>query len=160
MKAAIYLMKLIGGENHLELSNAYHKVGTLYHGMNNLATARQFYQEATKRDSCDRLLEAMVYKSSALVLAGVGDFKAAVVNEKRAFHLFSVLLGVNHSLAKQSDHALNNFMRAAVEQGNRVINKQKTLQQEEAAQAISSEIEAEEEKEKMRQKKKKKRGKK
>ena len=154
MKAAIYLMELIGGRNHLELSNAYHKVGTVYHGMNDLETARRFYQEATARDSCDRLLEAMISKSSALVLAGLGDFKSAVVNEKRAYQLFSVLLGDNHSLAKQSDHALNNFMRAAVEQGTRVVDKQKKKKKEEAAQAIASEIEAEEAAEEVKRKKK------
>ena len=129
-------------------------VGTVYHGMNDLETARRFYQEATARDSCDRLLEAMISKSSALVLAGLGDFKSAVVNEKRAYQLFSVLLGDNHSLAKQSDHALNNFMRAAVEQGTRVVDKQKKKKKEEAAQAIASEIEAEEAAEEVKRKKK------
>lgn len=163
MKAAIYLMELIGGKNHLELSNAYHKAGTVYHGVNGLKTALRFYQEATARDSCDRLLEAMVSKSSALVLAGVGDYKLAVDNEKRAFQLFSVLLGQNHTLTKQSDQALNNFMRAAVEHGNRMVDDLKKKREEEAAEAIAYEIEAEEAAEEVRRKKKnqkKKKGKK
>merc|ERR1712238_330608 len=156
IKAAIYLMELIGGKNHLELSNAYHKAGTLYHGMNDLETARRFYQEATARDSCDRLLEAMISKSSALVLAGVGNFKLAVVSEKRAYQLFSVLLGENHTLVEQSDHALNNFMRAAVVHGNSVVDKQKKKKEEEAADAIAIEIEAEEVAEEVKRKKRKK----
>jgi protein TIF31 len=154
IKAAIYLMEMIGGKNHLELSNAYHKAGTVYHGVNDLNTALRFYQEATSRDSCDRLLEAMVSKSSALVLAGVGDFKQAVENEKRAFQLFSVLLGQNHTLTKQSDQALNNFMRAAVEHGNRMVDDLKKKREEEAAEAIAFEIEAEEAAEEVRRKKK------
>jgi len=163
IKAAIYLMQLIGGKNHLELSNAYHKAGTVYHGVNDLKTALRFYQEATAKDSCDRLLEAMISKSSALVLAGVGDFKQAVDNEKRAFQLFSVLLGTNHTLTKQSDLALNNFMRAAVEHGSRMVDDLKKKREEEAAEAIAFEIEAEEEAEEVRRKKKnqkKKKGKK
>ena len=163
IKAAIYLMELIGGRNHLELSNAYHKAGTVYHGVNDLKTALRFYQEATARDSCDRLLEAMVSKSSALVLAGVGDFKQAVEDEKRAFQLFSVLLGKNHTLTKQSDQALNNLMRAAVEHGSRMVDDMKKKREEEAANAIAFEIEAEEAAEEVRRKKKnqkKKKGKK
>ncbi len=163
IKAAIYLMELIGGKNHLELSNAYHKAGTVYHGVTDLKTALRFYQEATSRDSCDRLLEAMVSKSSALVLAGVGDFKQALENEKRAFQLFSVLLGSDHSLTKQSDQALNNFMRAAVEHGSRMVDDIKKKQEEEAAEAIAIEIEAEEAAEEAKRKKKnqkKKKGKK
>ena len=163
IKAAIYLMELIGGKNHLELSNAYHKAGTVYHGVNDLKTALRFYQEATSRDACDRLLEAMVCKSSALVLAGVGDFKQAVENEKRAFLLFTVLLGKDHNLTKQSDQALNNFMRAAVEHGSRMVDDLKKKREEEAAEAIANEIEAEEAAEEVRRKKKnqkKKKGKK
>eukprot|EP00536_Pseudo-nitzschia_multiseries_P004463 jgi/Psemu1/253640/estExt_Genewise1Plus.C_740059 len=163
IKAAIYLMELIGGKNHLELSNAYHKAGTVYHGVSDLKTALRFYQEATARDSCDRLLEAMISKSSALVLAGVGDFKEAVYNEQRALQLFSVLLGANHTLTKQSDQALKNFMRAAVEHGSRMVSDLKKKQEEEAAEAIAFEIEAEEAAEEARRKKKnqkKKKGKK
>ena len=163
IKAAIYLMELIGGKNHLELPNAYHKIGTVYHGMNDLETALRFYQKATSLDSCDRLLEAMISKSSALVLAGVGNFKLAVVNEKRAYQLFSVLLCENHTLAKQSDQALNNFARAAVAHGTLVVDKQKKQKEEDAAEAIAFEIiteEVAEEVKKRKKKNKKKKGKK
>ena len=163
IKAAIYLMELVGGKNHFELSNAYHKAGTVYHGVNDLKTALRFYQEANTRDSCDRLLEAMISKSSALVLAGVDEYKQAVENEKRAFQLFSVLLGNTHTLTKQSDQALNNFMRAAVEHGSRMVDDLKKKREEEAAEAIAIEIEAEEAAEEVRRKKKnqkKKKGKK
>ena len=155
IRAAIYLMELMGGKNHLELSNAYHKVGTVYHGVNDLETALRFYQEANTRDSCDRLLEAMISKSSALVLAGLGDYKLAVENEKRAFSLFSVLLGTNHTLTTQSDQTLNNFMKAAVEHNNRLVDDLKKKREEEAAEAIAIEIEAEEAAEEVRRQKKK-----
>ena len=155
IRAAIYLMELMGGKNHLELSNAYHKVGTVYHGVNDLETALRFYQEANTRDSCDRLLEAMISKSSALVLAGLGDYKLAVENEKRAFSLFSVLLGTNHTLTTQSDQTLNNFMKAAVEHNNRLVDDLKKKREEEVAEAIAIEIEAEEAAEEVRRQKKK-----
>ena len=75
----------------------------------------------------------MISKSSALVLAGLGDYKLAVENEKRAFSLFSVLLGTNHTLTTQSDQTLNNFMKAAVEHNNRLVDDLKKKREEEAA---------------------------
>jgi protein TIF31 len=144
IRAAIYLMELMGGTNHVELSNAYHKVGTVYHGVSDLKTALRFYQEATSRESSDRLLEGMISKSSALVLAGVGDFLNAVKSEKRAFKLFSVLLGANHTLTKQSDQALAKLTSTAVAHGNRMVDDLNKKKEEEAAEAIAHEIEAEE----------------
>ena len=96
IRAAIYLMELMGGPRHVEISNAYHKVGTVYHGIGDLVTSLKFYQEAASRESADRLLEGMISKSTAVVLAGLGEFKLAVETEKRAYQVFSVLLGENH----------------------------------------------------------------
>jgi protein TIF31 len=164
IRAAIYLMELMGGPNHAELSNAYHKVGTVYHGVSDLQTALRFYQEATSRESSDRLLEGMISKSSALVLAGVGDFQNAVKSEKRAFKLFSVLLGDNHTLTKQSDQALAKLTATAVAHGNRMVDDLNKKKEEEAAEAIAHEIEAEEkaaeEGERKKRNSKKKKGKK
>lgn len=144
IRAAIYLMELMGGHNHAELSNAYHKVGTVYHSVNDLQTALRFFQEATSRESSDRLLEGMISKSSALVFAGVGDFQNAVKSEKRAYKLFSVLFGANHQLTKQSDQALAKLTTTAVAHGNRMVDDLNKKKEEEAAEAIANEIEAEE----------------
>jgi protein TIF31 len=162
LRAAIYLMEMLGGPHHVELSNAYHKVGTVYHGISDLVTALRFYQEAASRESCDRLLDGMISKSTAMVLAGIGEFKLAVESEKRAYQLFSVLLGENHSLAKTSDQALRKFMGAAVQHGNLMVEDLKKQKEEDAALAIANEIEAEEaaEQDKKKKKNKKKRGKK
>ena len=163
LRAAIYLMELLGGSHHTELSNVYHKVGSVYHGINDLTTALKFYDEAASRGTCDRLLEAMIAKSRALVLASMGQFKSALNKEKHAFQLFSVLLGKNHAMTQQSDQALKKFMSAAVEYGNKMEEDQKKKKEEEVAQAIANEIEAEEAAEEQRKKKKnnkKKKGKK
>jgi protein TIF31 len=163
LRAAIYLMEVLGGPRHIELSNAYHKMGTVYHGSNDLLTALRFYQEAASRESCDRLLEGMIAKSSAMVLASIGEYKLAVENEKRAYQLFLILLGENHQLTKSSDQALNKFMQAAVQHGSRMVEDLKKKKEEEAALAIASEIEAEEaagEEKKKKKNNKKKKGKK
>ena len=162
LRAAIYLMEVLGGPHNMEIANAYHKLGTAYHGAHELGTALRFYQESGSRESCDRLLEGMIAKSTATVLAGIGEFKLAVDNEKRAFHLFSTLLGEGHSLTNSSDQALKKFMVMAVEHGSKMVEDRKKRQEEEAANAIASEIEAEEaaEEEKRKKKAKKKKGKK
>jgi protein TIF31 len=154
IRAVIYLMQLVGGRNHFELPNAYHKAGTLFHGVRDLHTALRFYQEAMSQEMCDRLLEGMICKSSSVVLAGLGDFKAAVESEKRAYQLFSLLLGENHALTKRSEDSLKRFLAVAAQQGKGIIDQVKLQQEEEAALAIAHEIEAEEAAEEERRKKK------
>ena len=162
LRAAIYLMELLSGSHNMEIANAYHKLGAAYHGAQELDTALRFYQESGSRESCDRLLEGMIAKSTATVLAGTGEFKLAVDNEKRAFHLFSTLLGENHSLTKTSDQTLKKFMSMAVQHGSKMVEDKKKRQEAEAADAIANEIEAEEaaEEERRKKKAKKKKGKK
>ena len=154
LRAAIYLMEVLGGPHNVELSNAYHKLGTLYHGVNDFATALRFYVEAGSRESSDRLLAGMVSKSTAMVLAGMGEFKNAVDNEKKAFNLFSSLLGEEHTLTRTSDQSLKKFMKMAVERGSKIVEDLKKRQEEEAADLIASEIEAAEAAEEERKKKK------
>ena len=121
LRAAIYLMEVLGGPHNMEVANAYHKLGTAYHGAQELDTALRFYEESGSRESCDRLLDGMIAKSTATVLAGIGEFKQAVDNEKRAFNLFSTLLGEGHSLTKTSDEALKKFTVMAVEHGSKMV---------------------------------------
>jgi hypothetical protein len=60
-------MEVLRRPCHIELSNAFHKVGTMYHGSNNLLTALGFYQKAALRESCDQLLEGIIAKESAML---------------------------------------------------------------------------------------------
>eukprot|EP00934_Nitzschia_sp_Nitz4_P006538 Nitzschia sp. Nitz4//scaffold3_size479765//48133//52644//NITZ4_000019-RA/size479765-processed-gene-0.47-mRNA-1//1//CDS//3329550515//6528//frame0 len=154
LRAAIYLMELLGGPHHVEISNAYHKVGTVYHGLGDFVTALKFYQVAASRQSADRLLEGMISKSTAVVLAGLGEFKTAVETEKRAYQVFSALLGENHQLTKTSDATLKKFMTAAVQHGSKMVENAKLQEEEAAALAIASVLEAEEAAEEEKKKKK------
>jgi protein TIF31 len=163
VKAALYLMELMGGPRHIELSNLYHKLGTIYHQVGGLLTALRLYQESTTRECCDRVLEAMIAKSTAMALANLGEFKLAVENEKRAFHLFSLMLGGNHSLTKSSDQSLKKLTAMAVEHGNLMVKDTQKRQEEYAAELIATEIQDEEAAEAEKKKKKnnkKKKGKK
>jgi len=154
MRAAIYLMELMGGPSHMETVNAYHKLGTIYQQAKEPQLALRFFQEASSRNSGDRLLESMIAKSLALVLSQLGDFKGALAEEKRANNIFTKLLGKEHHLTKQSDQQLQLFAAAAVQQGSKAVKDIKSLEEEAVADAIASELEAEAAAEEAKQKKK------
>ncbi|KAL3922717.1 MAG: hypothetical protein SGILL_002055 [Bacillariaceae sp.] len=161
--AATYLMELMGGRDHAELPTALQKAGSFYHGAADLHTALRFYKEAGSRELSDRLMEGMISKSLGIVLVNTGDFKGAVESEKRAFQIFSTLLGAEHQMTKNSDRDLKKFLQLAAQQGRGTVNRLEMQQKEEAALAIANEIEAEEAAEEERRKKKnqkKKKGKK
>jgi protein TIF31 len=171
IRACLYLMELMAGPRFAELSTMYHKLGTVYHSVQNPAAALRCYQEASGRHSSDRLVEGMVAKSTALVLGNFGQFKAAVELEKRAYQLYAALLGEDHDLTKNSHKTLENLTRLAVEQGSQQAAENKkrheeeatkviTQREEEAANAIANQIEVEEEEEEKKKKKNKKKNKK
>lgn len=161
LRAALYLMEILGGPHYVEHSNVYHKLGTIYHSAGNVVTALRFYQEAGSRAVSDRLHEGMIMRSTSMVLAAIGQLKLAVQTEKKAYQTFSLMFGEEHNLTKASDATLKNFMKAAVEQGTRMVEDEKKKKEEQAAAAMASQIEADEEaEEKKKKKNKKKKGKK
>ncbi|CAJ1907402.1 unnamed protein product [Cylindrotheca closterium] len=154
MRAAIFLMELMGGPGHMEIVNAYHKLGSVYQSAKEPHLALRFFQEAASRKSSDRLLESMVSKSLGAVLSQLGDFKGALDEEKKANNVFTKLLGKDHQLTKQSDQQLQLFAAAAVQQGSKAVKDIKSMEEEAVADAIASELEAEAAAEEARQKKK------
>ncbi len=106
LRASIYLQEIIAGKNSSELSNMYHKIGTIYHEFGGLINALRYYQEAASKRSYDRMAESMILKSMALLLANLGQFKAALDTEKRAYSIYRLTLGENHEITKNSANAL------------------------------------------------------
>lgn len=101
-RAALYLMELLAGPRYVELSNAYHKLGTLYHEIGSVINALRFYQEAFERNNPDRVVEGMLSKHSASILATLGQYKPAFETERRTFEIFRSALGDEHELSKKS----------------------------------------------------------
>lgn len=157
LKAAAYLMELLAGPRYVELANCYYKIGNFYQEKSG-ESALQYYKLALKCPHSDRLAEGMMAKGSALFYAKLEQYRSAVDAEKKALHLYSMLLGENHELTLNSQKSLQNYTRLAVQQGNKQIEQENLRKQEEVADAIASQIEAEEEQE--QQKKKKNKGKK
>jgi protein TIF31 len=154
LRAAIYLMELLGGPNHVDVANAYHKLGNLYSAIGQHDTAFRFYEEALTRQSPDRLMEAMILKGMASVLAELGDYKQALDVEKRSYAIFAGFLGPAHQLTKTSEANLKALVSAALELGNKNVVSAQKEKDEAAALAIAQEIEAEEAAEEQKRNKK------
>lgn len=163
LRAAMYLMEVLAGPRYVEHSNNYHRLGSLYHTVGDGITAMRCFQEAANRPMNDRLQEGVILRSTAAMLAQMGHPKAAVDTEKKAYQSFSLMFGKEHALTQASDQSLQNFMKAAVDQGNKKVETDLKRKEEEAAAAMAEQIEAEmeaEEKRKKKSPKKKKGGKK
>lgn len=161
LRAAIFLMELLGGPNHVDVASGYHKLGNLYSAIGQHETALRLYEEALSRQLPNRLMEAMILKGTAGVLAQIGDFKRALDIEKRSYTIFAGFLGPNHQLTKTSDGNLKALMAAALEHGNKRAESIQMKRDEAAALAVAREIEAEEAAEEQKRKNKnKKKGKK
>jgi len=156
LRAAIYLMELMAGPHHAELSNIYHKLGSMYYEIGSGINALRFYQEASNRKTCDRMLEGMISKSTALVLAALGEFKAAYESEKVAYGIYRLILGEEHDLTRNSANTLKQFMKLAVDKGTQLVAEDKKRREKQAADAIASQLEADEALEEEKKKKKKK----
>jgi hypothetical protein len=164
LRAAIYILELMAGPRHAELFSAYHKLGTIYshteYENKHLPAALECFQEASKRDSCDRLMDGIMAKNFAKVHTGLENFKDAHEYEKQAYDALCLFLGKEHQLSKDSETDLNNLETLAVTKGNKVEKSDRMKEEAAKAEAIAADLAAEEEEERSQQSKKKKKSKK
>lgn len=161
--AALYLLELMAGPRHTEVFSIYHKLGSIYSSdelkgkYSTIALA--MLEEADKRGCCDRLMDGVAAKSHAKVHASLKNFEAAVEAEKRSYQVFTMFLGRDHQLSKESEVDLMNYSKLAVKTNSGKVSGEKIREQEAIADAVAAELVAEEEK-KMKKGSKKKKGKK
>ena len=153
LKAAAYLMELLAGPRYVELANCYYKIGSYYQAKNS-QLALDYFKIAQGKPHSDRLAEGMMAKGSGLLYAKLEQYRAAVDAEKRAYQLYSMLLGEGHELTLNSQKSLASYTKLAVEQGGKKAAENKLKDAEDAADAMASQIEAEEAKEHDKKKKK------
>ena len=149
LRAAIYLLELMGGPNHSEVFSAYHKLGSVYshteYDGKYLSSALKCFKEAGARDACDRLMDGITSKNYAKVLAGMGKYKEALDHEKKAFLTLSMFLGRDHQWTKDSDDELKKYTQLAVEKGNKAVESDKMQEEAAKADAVAADLVAEEE---------------
>jgi protein TIF31 len=164
LRAAIYLLELMAGPRHTEHFSAYHKLGTVFshadYDGKYLATALEYFKEASKRESCDRLIDGVTAKNYAKILAGTENYKDALEYEKKALQTLATFLGKDHALTKECDEELQVFAKLAVEKGNRFEATEKMRADAARADSIAASLVAEEATKKNKPAKKKKKSKK
>jgi protein TIF31 len=161
--AALYILELMAGPRHTEVFSIYHRLGSIYSSddlkgkYNTIALA--MLEEADKRGSCDRLMDGIAAKSHAKVHAGLKNFEAAAEAERKSYQVFTLFLGKDHQLTKESEIDLINYSKLAIRTKVSKVSGEKIREEEAIANAVAAELVAEEE-QKMKKTSKKKKGKK
>lgn len=166
LRAGIYILGLMGGQNHYELNGTYLKMLTAYKHedlkgkYNNVAL--DVYRVLNELDPSDRLMEGLSERRFAQTLSDCGEYKEAMEAEKRAYSTLSRFVGPDHDLVKNCDKSLKEYTKMAVEQGKGMIQTEQMKKDAEIADAVAAEIAAAEEDGEKKKKKanKKKKGKK
>jgi len=123
LRATIYLMRLLAGPRYSGLSNFYYKLGGLYsemglgNDMNFGLMALRFYKQAMETQSNDRMFEGMVARNAAVIMALLGQLKAAAESEKRAYSTYRNILGDDHQLTKVSA----SYLQVSLKIGNHTL---------------------------------------
>lgn len=156
IQANMYLLELLAGPRHIDLSTAYQRLGTIYQEIGSYLPSLKLIQEATMRKNPDRVVEGLLRHSAANLLAVMGDFKGAFEAELRASQVFQKVLGSDHEQTKNSSASQKQYYKLAIQQEMKKKEDEKKRQDEEAANAVASEIAANEAAEEKKKKKKKK----
>lgn len=160
LRAAMYILEIMGGPRHTDHYAAYHKLGTVYmhSGYNGkyLTTVLECFREAKTRDSCDRLMEGFMAKNFAKVLTGLENYTDALDYEKKALRTLSIFLGKNHNVTQESGAAVLMLSTLAEGKGNLLDAKNERQAEAEKADSIAADLAAEEERKKKKPSKKKK----
>lgn len=133
LRASMYLMELLAGPRYIELSNLYYKLGNIYHEFGSIINALRFYQDASSRKNPDRVVEGMLAKATASILATLSQYKLAFESEKRACNIFRDTLGEDCEVTKTSSNTLKQLMKMAVEQSAKIVEEEKKRKEDETA---------------------------
>ena len=102
IRANMYLLELLAGPRHVDLSSTFQRLGTIYQEIGSYIPALRLFQEAIMRKNPDRVVEGMLRHASANLLAMMGQFKGACESELRATQVFQIVLGSDHENTKNS----------------------------------------------------------
>ncbi|KAL9178477.1 hypothetical protein ACHAXT_001815 [Thalassiosira profunda] len=144
LRAAQYLMELLGGRHCAGLAASHFRLGTVHFEGGRLEDALRFFRAAAACRCEDRLYECLVARNTSGVLCRLGSFKAAFECEKRAHELYAAVLGEEHDATRQCAHTLIQLMNLAIEQDKQLKLREKERQQERAANDAAEVLRADE----------------
>ncbi|XP_018325241.1 clustered mitochondria protein homolog isoform X2 [Agrilus planipennis] len=115
---ARYLALLICGENHPEVALLDSNISLILHAVGEYELALRFLENALalniKYYGSKSLKVAVTYHLVARTQSCMGNFRAALNNEKEAYVIYKQQLGDNHEKTKESSECLKHLTQQAV----------------------------------------------
>ncbi|XP_013790662.1 clustered mitochondria protein homolog, partial [Limulus polyphemus] len=115
---ARYLALLVCGENHPEVAVLDSNIGLILHAVGEYDLSLRFLENALKLNSkyngSKSLKVAVSYHLVARTQSCMGDFRAALQNEKETFSIYKQQLGEDHEKTKESSECLRHLTQQAV----------------------------------------------
>nr|CCA14802.1 eukaryotic translation initiation factor 3 subunit p [Albugo laibachii Nc14] len=115
MRRSIYLLELCAGANSPELGSLYFKLGMICQDAGHLTLALECHQESLRRGNLDSLQSATTYHQMALACALMGDFREALVHEKKVYSIYKEIFGEKDTHTLDSAKYMTRFTEKAVE---------------------------------------------
>ncbi|CAM9103094.1 unnamed protein product [Phaeothamnion confervicola] len=119
LRALCYLVALMAGPNHPELSAAYYRMGQAYQEIGHMPMAMRCMQHALQLESSDLDENASILRSVAELLGASARFKEALQMEKRAYSMLRALYGDGDPRVQKSALAMERLTERAVEEANK-----------------------------------------
>jgi protein TIF31 len=115
---ARYLALLVTGENHPELALIDSNIGLILHAVGEYDISLRFLEKALQLNLTyhgpKSLKVAVSYHLVARTQSCMGDFRAALTNEKETFTIYKTQLGDEHDKTKESGECLRHLTQQAV----------------------------------------------
>ncbi|ROT81544.1 hypothetical protein C7M84_025309 [Penaeus vannamei] len=115
---ARYLLLLIHGEVHPEVSLVDSNIGLILHAVGQYSLSLQFLEKSLELNCKffgDKSLKvALSYHLVARTQSCMGDFRGALKNEKETFTIYKSQLGPEHEKTKEADECLRHLTQQAV----------------------------------------------
>jgi len=133
LKAYVYLVELVAGPRHPEITSAYQRMGLIFQEIGNLGMAMKCYNEVLKRDTCDRPTQAHIWHSMAVILHQAGDSENALASERSCKVILKGLYGEADPRTVESTHYIKQFTEVVVGEKQRTMKAQAVAALEEEA---------------------------
>lgn len=115
---ARYLSLLVCGENHPEVALLDSNISLILHAVGEYELALKFLEKALALNiryyGAKSLKVAVTYHLVARTQSCMGDFRAALANEKETYTIYKQQLGENHDKTKESSDCLRHLTQQAV----------------------------------------------
>lgn len=115
---ARYLLLLLGADSHPEMALVDSNIGLILHAVGQYGLSLQFLEAALALNvqfhGARSLKAAVTHHLVARTQSCLGDFRAALRNEKETFAIYRALLGPDHEKTREADECLRHLTQQAV----------------------------------------------